>query len=63
MISLETKKCEKHTPHTEAISTIVHNFDEDTQFTFCEICEQNITRFSFWDYDRGIVYTKWSLTN
>jgi hypothetical protein len=56
------KECEKHTPHTEAISTIVHNFDEDTQFTFCEICEQNIERFSFYCEDRGSIYAKWRLS-
>lgn len=57
-----TIQCEKHTPNKLAISTIAHNFDEDTQYTFCETCEQNIERFSFYDDDRGSVYTKWKLS-
>ena len=61
MITL-TKKCEKHIPNTSAISTIVHDFDSDSQFTFCETCEQNIERFSFYDDDRGSVYTKWTVS-
>ncbi len=61
MITL-TKKCEKHEPMVEAISTIPHSFDEDSQYTFCTICEQNIERFSFYDDDRGSVTTKWAVS-
>lgn len=63
MITLEkTKECVKHIPFTPAISTIANNFDEDTQFTFCQECEQNIERFSFYDEDRGSVYSKWKVS-
>ena len=61
MITL-TIKCEKHEPMVEAISTISHSFDEDSQYTFCIICEQNIERFSFYDDDRGSVTTKWGVS-
>ena len=61
MITL-TIKCEKHEPMVEAISTISHSFDEDSQYTFCIICEQNIERFSFYDDDRGSVTTKWKVS-
>ena len=57
-----TIKCEKHIPFVPAISTIVHDFDSDSQFTFCETCEQNIERFSFYDDDRGSVTTKWKVS-
>lgn len=50
----------KHIPHTEAISRISHDFDSAHEYTFCEDCENNISRFSFYDEDRGIVWTKWS---
>ena len=52
----------KHKPMVEAISTIAHNFDDCEQYTFCMDCEENISRFSFYDDDRGIVFTKWSVT-
>ena len=32
--------CKKHTPNKSAISDVA-----DTQFTFCEMCENNIERF------------------
>ncbi len=62
MTTLITKKCIQHDPMVEAISTIATSFDDCEQFTFCTICEQNIDRFSFYDDDRGVVYTKWSVT-
>ena len=61
MITL-TIKCEKHEPMVEAISTISHSIDEDTQYTFCVNCEQNIERSSYYDEDRGTVYLKWRVT-
>ncbi len=57
-----TTKCVKHIPFVPAISTIAHDFDSDSQFTFCQECEQNIERFSFYDDDRGSIYTQWKLT-
>ena len=61
MITLN-KQCEKHTPHTEAITEISHNFGAD-QYTFCEECEQNVSRF--WldeESDRLGRWSKWHLT-
>lgn len=54
--------CTTHTPNKSAISVVAHNFEDADYYTFCEVCEQNIERFSFYDDDRGIVYSKWSLT-
>jgi len=48
-----------HTPNRKAISAIAHNFDCADYFTFCEVCEQNISAFSFYDEDRGTVISKW----
>lgn len=53
----------KHNPFTPAISTTVHDYDTAEQYTFCQDCEQNIDRFCFYDDDRGIVWTKWTVTN
>jgi hypothetical protein len=55
-----TTLCAKgHTPHKESISVIAHDFYSADYFTFCEVCEQNIDSFSFYDEDRGTVYSKW----
>lgn len=54
--------CKTHTPNKSAISVIAHNFDSADYYTFCEVCENNIERFSFYDDDRGVVYTKWSVS-
>ena len=62
MTTLTLNKVHTHTPHKKAISRVIHSFDDETQYTFCEDCEQNISRFSFYDEDRGNVWTKWSLT-
>jgi hypothetical protein len=40
MTTLEITKCVKHTPNKNAISSV-----NDDQFTFCEVCEQNIERW------------------
>jgi len=60
MITLN-KECVKHTPFTEAISEISRNFGSD-QYTFCEECEQDVTRF--WldgDDDRLGRWSKWEV--
>jgi predicted Fe-Mo cluster-binding NifX family protein len=51
--------CKTHTPNESAISVVAHDFYAADYFTFCEVCEQNIESFSFYDDDRGTVYTKW----
>jgi hypothetical protein len=48
-----------HTPHRESISVVAHNGEDADLYTFCEVCENNISQFSFYDEDRGIVYSKW----
>ena len=55
--------CDKgHTPHVEAISTDNSNFIM-VQYTFCEVCEQNIDRFYIDDdYDRLPFWSKWGVT-
>lgn len=50
-----------HTPHKESISVVAYNADDADYYTFCEVCENNISQFSFYDDDRGIVYSKWSI--
>lgn len=58
-----TTTCDKeHTPHKDSISTIC-GFGVDTEYTFCEVCEQNIERDYFYDdYDRLPFFTKWSIS-
>jgi predicted Fe-Mo cluster-binding NifX family protein len=48
-----------HTPNNKAISVVAYSFSDADYFTFCEVCEQNISSSSFYDEDRGTVYTKW----
>ena len=48
-----------HTPHKESISIVAQNAYDADEFTFCEVCENNISCFSFYDEDRGIVFSKW----
>jgi predicted Fe-Mo cluster-binding NifX family protein len=55
--------CVSHTPNKSAISVIAHDFDSADYFTFCEVCEQNIESFSFYDDDRGTVYSKWKVSH
>jgi hypothetical protein len=62
MTTLTITKCDKHTPHMESVSTIVHDSEFVNKYTFCEGCEQNIECFSFYDDDRGIVWSKWSVS-
>lgn len=63
LISTNTDLCEKgHTPHMESVSTI-YGMGVDIEYTFCEVCEQNIDRDYFYDdYDRLPYYSKWSVT-
>jgi hypothetical protein len=63
-LKIDKTKCVNnnfHTPNRKAISIIAHNFDCSDYFTFCEVCEQNISAFSFYDEDRGDVLSKWSI--
>jgi len=47
--------CKKHTPHLPAISEV-----NDNQFTFCEVCEQNIERwYNDTDPERLPMWTSW----
>ena len=51
-------KCVEHTPFKSAISEIA-----DTQFTFCEICENNIERwYNDTDHERLPMWTDWKVS-
>ena len=53
-----TKECVKHIPHIPAISMV-----NDDQFTFCEVCENNIERwYNDTDPDCLPSWTKWRIT-
>jgi hypothetical protein len=50
--------CKTHTPNLSAISNV-----NDSQFTFCEVCENNIDRFWItFDGDRLDDWSKWRIT-
>ena len=50
--------CKEHTPNVLAISNV-----GDAQFTFCEICENNIDRFWLeFGGDRLDMWPNWSVT-
>jgi hypothetical protein len=52
-------KCATHTPNESAIS-----FYQDTEYTFCEVCETNIEQFwIFDDEDRIPFATGWQVSN
>lgn len=54
--------CKTHTPNKSAISTI-YGFGVDVDFTFCEVCEQNIERDYFYDDDDRLPhYTNWKVS-
>ena len=53
MNTLEKTKCKEHTPNVSAISDV-----NDSQFTFCENCENNIERF--WLEFGGVRLDMWS---
>lgn len=62
-ITNDINLCSKgHTPHKESISVVAHNADDADYYTFCEVCENNIEMFSFYDDDCGVRYSKWSVT-
>ena len=51
-------KCVEHNPMKSAISEI-----NDTQFTFCQDCEQNIERwYDDTDYERLPMWTDWKVS-
>jgi len=54
LTNTNTTLCDKgHTPHNEAIS-VVYGFGVDVEYTFCEVCENNMERDYFYDdYDRS----------
>jgi len=57
MTSLKTK-CKEHTPNVSAISDV-----NDSQFTFCENCENNIERFWLeFGGDRLDMWSDWSVS-
>ena len=61
MTSLNTIVCEVHTPHLSAIS-YTSNMCFEEQFTFCEVCEQNIERWA--DLDNPFSsWSKWKVSN
>jgi hypothetical protein len=50
--------CKEHSPFKSAISEYA-----DTQFTFCENCEQNIERwYDDSDYERLPMWTDWKVS-
>ena len=51
-------KCVEHNPMKSAISEV-----NDTQFTFCQDCEQNIERwYDDSDYERLPMWTVWKVS-
>jgi hypothetical protein len=58
MTTLQITVCKEHTPHLSAISS--HN---DEQFTFCEVCENNIERwYNDTDPERLPMWTDWKVS-
>jgi hypothetical protein len=50
--------CKKHTPNKSAISDV-----QDTQFTFCEMCENNIERYYYdGDPERLPEWSDWKVS-
>jgi RNase P subunit RPR2 len=56
MTTLNIMKCVKHTPNKNAISIV-----EDTKYTFCENCEQNIYSHYIEDYDIMSYWSSWKV--
>jgi len=53
-----TKVCIEHTPNKSAISDVA-----DTQFTFCEMCENNIERYYYdGDPERLPEWSDWKVS-
>jgi len=58
MTTLTITQCAKHTPNKSAISEV-----NDDQFTFCEVCEQNIERwYNDSDPERLPMWTDWKIS-
>jgi hypothetical protein len=50
--------CKEHTPNKSAISDV-----QDTQFTFCEMCENNIERYYYdGDPERLPEWSDWKVS-
>lgn len=56
-----TTVCDMHTPHVPSITTVSVSWEHEDSYTFCEECEQNIKRFAFYDDERGMVYSRWTV--
>jgi hypothetical protein len=57
-MTILTTVCKEHTPNKPAISEVV-----DTQFTFCEECENNIERwYDDTDPERLPMWTDWKVS-
>jgi hypothetical protein len=58
MTTLTITKCAEHAPHKPSISEV-----QDTQFTFCETCENNIERwYDDTDPERLPMWTDWKVS-
>ena len=57
-MTILTTVCKEHTPNKPAISEVV-----DTQFTFCQDCENNIERwYNDTDPERLPEWTDWKVS-
>jgi hypothetical protein len=55
---LKLEVCKEHTPFISAISDVA-----DTQYTFCEMCENNIERYYYdGDPERLPEWSDWYVT-
>ena len=58
MTTLTITKCVEHTPNKVAISSV-----GDDQFTFCEVCENNIERlYDDTDPERLPMWSDWRVS-
>jgi hypothetical protein len=58
MTTLTLTVCKEHTPNKSAISEV-----SDTQYTFCESCENNIERwYNDTDPERLAMWTDWKVS-
>ena len=59
MATLTLTVCKEHTPNKSAISEV-----SDTQYTFCESCENNIERwYDDTDPERLPMWRDWKVSN
>ena len=63
LTNTNTTLCDKgHTPHNEAIS-VVYGFGVDVEYTFCEVCENNIERwYDDTDPERLPMWSDWRVS-